>query len=370
MRIVVTGGDGFIGRNLRAHLAERGYPDIVSVDQNEDETALGEALASADIVFHLAGVNRPKELVEFDLVNRGFTARVCDALARTGRSIPVVLTSSIQAAVDNPYGASKRAAEGEVHRYAVSSGARIHVLRLTNVFGKWSRPNYNSVVATFCHNIARGRPITVVDADAPLQLVYIDDVVATMAELIDPPAEWPLFVDVRPIYETTVGELASVLRCFAASRSTRETFRVGVGFARALYATYVSYLPPEDFSYALPRHADPRGVFVEMLRTPDCGQISFFTARPGVTRGGHYHHTKNEKFLVVQGTARFRFRHTITGESHELLVDGQQSRVVDTVPGWAHDVTNVGPDELIVLLWANESFDPSRPDTVAVSLDS
>ena len=221
MRIVVTGGDGFIGRNLRAHLAERGYPDIVSVDQNEDETALGEALASADIVFHLAGVNRPKELVEFDLVNRGFTARVCDALARTGRSIPVVLTSSIQAAVDNPYGASKRAAEGEVHRYAVSSGARIHVLRLTNVFGKWSRPNYNSVVATFCHNIARGRPITVVDADAPLQLVYIDDVVATMAELIDPPAEWPLFVDVRPIYETTVGELASVLRCFAASRSAR-----------------------------------------------------------------------------------------------------------------------------------------------------
>lgn len=369
MRILVTGGDGFIGRNLRLHLGERGYADVVSLEQGAPEAALLDAVAHADFVFHLAGVNRPTSVADFDVVNRGFTATLCEALVANGRRIPLAFTSSTQALVDNPYGASKRAAEQEIARYAETSGARVHLLRLTNVFGKWCRPNYNSVVATFCHNIAHGLPITINDPAARLELVYIDDVVRAMTDLLKTTDGAPTTVDVRPVYDTTVGELASMLREFAASRDTRLIPRVGSGFTRALYATYVSYLSPEAFAYSVPRHPDARGVFAEMLRTPDCGQFSFFTARPGVTRGGHYHHTKNEKFLVLSGRAKFRFRHLVTAETHEILVAADESRVVDTVPGWAHDVTNVGDEELIIMLWANEIFDPERPDTIPAPLD-
>ena len=369
MRIVVTGGDGFIGRNLRFALRERGYEDVITLEQGTSASALADAVANADFIFHLAGVNRPADVAEFDVVNRGFTATLCDALTASARAIPVAYTSSTQVSADNPYGASKRAAELEIERYGERTGARTHVFRLTNVFGKWCRPNYNSVVATFCHNIARGLPITVNDPNAAVDLVYIDDVVAAMAALLQPDSPPPRMVNVQPTYRTTVGELAGLVRDFAASRTTRLVPRVGTGFIRALYATYVSYLAPESFDYAVPRHADRRGVFAEMLRTADSGQLSFFTAFPGVTRGGHYHHTKNEKFLVLRGRARFRFRHLVTGQMHELLVDGVESRVVDTVPGWAHDITNVGDDELLVMLWANEIFDAERPDTVAAPFD-
>ena len=364
MLIVVTGGDGFIGRNLRVRLGEAGYGDVAMVTRQTTDPEREAALAVADFVFHLAGVNRPREVQEYDAGNARFTGAICASLRAAGRPVPLVLTSSTQAALDNPYGRSKRAAELEVERYGRITGSPVVVLRLANVFGKWCRPHYNSAVATFCHNAARGLPITVNDPSAPLRLLYIDDVVEAMIRLLDPAERRSTLVELGPTHATTVGEVATMITAFAESRRTLTIPRVGTGFTRALYSTYVSYLAPEEFTYRLPRHADPRGVFVEMLRTADSGQVSYFTAPPGVTRGEHYHHSKTEKFLVVKGTARFRFRQIVTNETYELVVEGDAARVVETVPGWAHDITNIGSDEMVVMLWVNEVFDPQRPDTI------
>ena len=369
MHILVTGGDGFIGRNLRLRLAELGHTAVTSVDVGTAPDEIEAALASADFVFHLAGVNRPTDDRDFQAGNVAFTAQICAALEAAGRKAPLVLSSSTQAERDNPYGRSKRDAEVEVERYGTVTGAPVFVLRLTNVFGKWARPNYNSAVATFSHNLARGQPIAIHDSAAPLHLVYIDDVVATMTRLLDagtPPGR----VAVEPTYDATVGQVAAILQSFVSSRPSNTVPPTGAGLVRALYATYLSYLPAADFSYALPRHTDPRGTFVEMLKTATCGQFSYFTAHPGVTRGGHYHHSKTEKFLVVKGMARFGFRHVVTNEKHELVVDGDAPTVVETVPGWVHDITNIGNDEMVVMLWASEIFDPQRPDTIAARVNA
>lgn len=368
MRIVVTGADGFIGRNLRVRLRELGHADVVAVTRATPPAALAEAVRGAGFVFHLAGVNRPQDPAEFDTGNAGFTGALCDALAAAGCAAPVVYASSTQAALDNAYGRSKKAAEDRLQRHAAATGAPVQLFRLTNVFGKWSRPNYNSAVATFCHQVARGLPVTVNDPAAPLRLVYVDDVVAAFVARLGEPAASGSQVEAGPVYETTVGELAQTLQGFAASRESLVTPRVGTGLVRALYATFVSFLPPERFDYTVARHADPRGVFVEMLKTPDCGQFSYFTAHPGVTRGGHYHHSKTEKFLVIRGTAHFGFRDIETGQTHELVTHGGEGRIVETIPGWTHDITNIGDDELIVMLWANEIFDRERPDTVAMKV--
>jgi UDP-2-acetamido-2,6-beta-L-arabino-hexul-4-ose reductase len=242
----------------------------------------------------------------------------------------------------------------------------VHVFRLPNVFGKWCKPNYNSAVATFCHNIARGIPIQVNDPAALVTLVYVDDVIARFMQLMDGAdacRDTGGSEAIAPQYTTTVGELARQIQAFKHSRSTLMTDRVGTGLLRALYATYVSYLPPELFTYTVPQYGDTRGVFAEMLKTPDCGQFSYFTAHPGITRGGHYHHSKTEKFLVIKGQARFKFRHMHTGETYDLNTSGDKAEVVETVPGWTHDITNVGPEEMVVMLWANEIFDRARPDT-------
>ncbi|MFA7580139.1 NAD-dependent epimerase/dehydratase family protein [Castellaniella sp.] len=375
MRILITGADGFIGRNLRQHLSTRADIELVCHTRAQGYQALPALLAGVDVVFHLAGVNRPQDPAEFTAGNVGLTRQLLAAaeaeMRRTGRSIEVVYTSSTQAQRDNPYGASKRAAEALMHEYATRTQAPVHVFRLPNVFGKWSRPDYNSAVATFCYRVARGQAIEVHDPDAALSLVYVDDVIAAFLALIDGatlPTDADGFAQVQPVYPTTVGAVAAAIRSFAASRQSLITERVGSGLLRALYATYVSFLPPASFAYDLVQHADPRGTFVEMLKTPDCGQFSFFTAHPGVTRGGHYHHSKTEKFLVIRGQARFRFRHILTGEAHELVTSGARPQVVETVPGWTHDITNVGSDELVVMLWANEIFDPTRPDTYACPL--
>lgn len=368
MRIVVTGADGFIGKNLRVRLSELGHADVVPVTRSTDAAALHAALADADIVYHLAGVNRPQDPAEFTTANANYTETLCAQLR--GASCPprLVFASSIQAELDNPYGRSKRSAEGAVLAYAETTGAQAQIFRLANVFGKWAKPNYNSAVATFCHNIARGQPIRIDNPEAPLNLVYIDDVIEALVGLLGPGLHSAGYVQAGPIYQTTVGELADSLRQFAASRESLLTTRVGTGLLRALYSTYISYLPPSEFEYSVPRHGDPRGVFVEMLKTPDAGQFSYFTAHPGVTRGGHYHHSKTEKFLVIRGTARYGFRHIVTGETYEIVVQGGQGRIVETVPGWTHDITNIGEDELIVMLWANEIFDRARPDTVAMKV--
>ncbi|MBK8317249.1 MAG: NAD-dependent epimerase/dehydratase family protein [Betaproteobacteria bacterium] len=365
MRIVITGADGFIGRNLSVRLGEQGFSDVVGITLESSSDDLRAALQGAGFVFHLAGINRPKDVSEFATGNAAFTETVCELLAAAGNKAPVVLSSSTQAALDNPYGLSKRAAEDALLKHSAASGAPVYLFRLTNVFGKWAQPNYNSAVATFCHNTARGGEISINDPAAALRLVYVDDVVEAFIGLLNKPETPSGFVEAGPEYETTVGEVAEMVRGFAASRASMLTPRVGLGLVRALYSTYLSYLPPESFAYEVPRHGDPRGVFVEMLKTPDCGQFSYFTAHPGITRGEHYHHSKTEKFLVIKGTAHFGFRHITTGERYELVTKGGEARIVETVPGWTHNITNIGDDEMIVMLWANEIFDQKKPDTFA-----
>jgi UDP-2-acetamido-2,6-beta-L-arabino-hexul-4-ose reductase len=365
VRVLVTGAGGFIGTNLRVVLSEHEGFEVLPVTRATSPRELADSVHRADAVAHLAGVNRPRDAAEFKDGNAGFTARLCEALLATGRPIPVAFASSIQTEQDNPYGASKREAEESLTDYGCRSGAPVAIYRLANVFGKWSRPNYNSVVATFCHNISRGLTIRVDNPDARVHLVYIDDVAAEILRFLGQPGDGVRFAEAGPVYTTTVGELARQIRAFGHVRDSLVTERVGTGLVRALYATYVSFLPPQAFSYNLTKHADARGMFAEMLKTPDCGQFSFFTAHPGITRGGHYHHTKSEKFLVIKGKARYRFRHLVSNETHEIESSADEPLVVETIPGWAHDITNIGDEELVVMLWANEIFDRQRPDTVA-----
>ncbi|PLP59638.1 capsular biosynthesis protein [Mesorhizobium loti] len=368
MRIVVTGSDGFIGKNLKIRLTELGHADVIGITRSTSPSTLADAVASADFIYHLAGTNRPKDAAEFSTGNTGFTRALCNALAQADNRASVAYASSTQAALDNPYGKSKRDAEDELFRHARENGTTVHVFRLTNVFGKWARPNYNSAVATFCHNIARGLPITINDPSAPLNLVYVDDVVAALTGLLETAPAETGFIEAGPVYSTSVGTVADTLYSFSTSRASLITPPVGDGLMRALHATYLSHLPEDAFSYTVPVHADPRGEFVEMLKTRDSGQFSYFSAYPGITRGEHYHHTKTEKFLVIRGTAHFGFRNIDSGETFELTTKGGEARIVETIPGWAHNITNVGDDELIVMLWANEIFDHSRPDTVAMKV--
>lgn len=361
MRVLLTGANGFIGQNLRVTLERRADVQLAALSHKATDEEIRDAVLEADFVFHLAGVNRPETEAEFTSGNVGFTERLCKALEIAQRSVPVLYTSSIQANLENAYGISKRGAEDRVREYGQATGAPVYIYQLPNVFGKWCRPNYNSAIATFCHNIARGLPITIHNPDAPLSLVYIDDVVEAFVQVLN--ARPQAAQAVEPVYATTVGAVAAQIQAFRDSRETLVSEAVGTGLVRALYATYLSYLPTEEFSYSVLAHADPRGVFVEMLKTRDSGQFSFFTARPGITRGGHYHHTKTEKFLVVKGQARFGFRHVVTGEAYELFTSGDEPKIVETVPGWSHDITNVGEDDMVVLLWASEIFDRSRPDT-------
>ena len=364
MKVLVTGADGFVGKNLRVAISEQPHLEMLPVTRSTTVAEFSLAVSKADAVIHLAGINRPQDPAEFLAGNVGFTAHLCEALRNAGRTVPIAYASSAQAERDTPYASSKRAAEHKLIAHAHDTNAPLAIYRWPNVFGKWGRPNYNSAVATFCHNLARGLPIRIDDQASPLQLVYIDDVVAELLRFLATPPQEMSYAEVKPVYTTTVGELAEQIQAFGEVRKSLVTERVGEGFARALYATYVSYLPPDAFAYGVPKYEDPRGAFVEMLKTKDSGQFSAFTAHPGVTRGGHYHHSKSEKFLVVKGLARFRFRHLLTGEIHQLDTAGNQPIIVETIPGWAHDITNIGEDEMVVLLWANEIFDRARPDTV------
>jgi len=366
MKVLVTGGNGFIARNLLVHLKERKNIEVTLFVRGDDLGTLNRKVAEADCIFHLAGVNRPQDPAEFDSGNSELTQQLCDAVKASGRKIPVVYSSSIQAERDNPYGVSKLAAERALATLGQQSESPVYIFRLPNVFGKWARPNYNSAVATFCHNISHDLPIQIHDESAALNLVYVDDVVSKFLAIMDGEVPNSGLVEVEPIYSTTVGELAKQIRRFRDSRATLVTENVGVGLVRALYSTYLSYLPPSAFTYEVPKYGDPRGVFVEMLKTPEAGQFSYFTAHPGITRGGHYHHSKTEKFLVIKGKANFRFRQVVTGEFYELQTSGESPTIVETVPGWTHDITNIGDDEMIVMLWANEIFDREHPDTYAL----
>lgn len=362
MRVLVTGANGFIGRNLVVYLNEREDTDVISFSRENKRNDLVKIIDQVDAVVHLAGVNRPVNDTEFIEGNQELTNFLCQTLSATGRKIPVIFSSSIHANLDNPYGRSKHVAEEVLRRYSKETGSDVYIYRLANVFGKWSRPNYNSVVATFCHNMANGLPIQINDPNTELSMVYIDDVVKEFIGVLSGRHKSSA-PDIFPLYNITLGDLADQLKTFRESRMSLVIDEIGTGLTRALYATYISYLKPESFSYDLLKHEDKRGVFAEVLKTQGSGQLSFFTAYPGITRGGHYHHTKNEKFLVVSGTAKFRFRHIITGEKYAIDVTSNSPEVVETVPGWIHSITNTGNSEMVVMLWANEIYDKNNPDT-------
>ncbi|WP_379552915.1 UDP-2-acetamido-2,6-beta-L-arabino-hexul-4-ose reductase [Qipengyuania sp. DGS5-3] len=367
-KVLVTGANGFVGKNLTVHLLEQEGVEIVPFTRDNAPDELERLVGEADAVVHLAGENRPEDDSAFDAVNHQLTRHLCEAMRTQWcdhqRKPTMIYASSAQAELDNLYGKSKLAGERAVEALAKETEIPCIVFRFTGIFGKWCKPGYNSVVATFCHNIARDIPLRIDDPAAALELVYIDDVVSAIQTALDGPKDGYQLREVTPVYRTSVGALAEHIYGFAHGRRTLHVGRVGEGFQRALYATFINALPQEQFSYSIPAHRDPRGVFVEMLKTPDVGQFSFLTALPGVTRGGHYHHTKTEKFLVIRGKASFGFRHLLTGERLELVTEGDQPQVVQTIPGWSHDITNIGSEELIVMLWANEIFDRQRPDTV------
>ncbi|MEZ9349953.1 NAD-dependent epimerase/dehydratase family protein [Vibrio splendidus] len=368
MKVLVTGASGFIGKNLIIRLIEEGieYETFVRNDSIDD---LSKRIIECDFIVHLAGINRPKNEIEFLNGNTDLSRTLSSLIQDLGLKIPIIYASSIQASLNNSYGVSKKVSEDLFVSLSKNNGNPVFNYRLANIFGKWCKPNYNSAVATFCFNIINDKPVQVNDPNAIINLTYIDDVVNEFISIIKNRETGRNTINLEPlhiakVHQITVGNLVAQLLKFKYSKQTGIVERVGSDLTRALYSTYLSYLPPSQFSYDLVKHEDPRGVFVEMLKTKDSGQFSYFSAHPGVTRGGHYHHTKNEKFLVIKGQARFCFRHVVTEEYYELFTSGDTPQVVVTAPGWSHDITNVGNDELFVMLWANEIFDPESPDTI------
>jgi len=363
--VLVTGARGFIGKNLVVRLREQNGVEVLESHRGDSPALLKELVAKCDSIIHLAGENRPNNVRDFERINTDFTRILCDFILATGRAIPIIFASSTQAELDNPYGKSKLEAEKIIKILATTSNVPCVVYRLPGVFGKWSKPNYNSVVATFCFNIARDLDIKVDDPLTRLNLVYIDTLVEDIIKTLSNIKAGFSLKTLSNNYSITLGELVDQILAFRESRTNLITERVGEGLCRALYSTYISFLPPNKFAYDLSQHSDDRGAFVEIVKTPDCGQFSFFSLHPGITRGSHYHHSKTEKFLVVKGLARLRYRSLATKEKYEILVSGETPQVVDTIPGWVHDITNLGDGELIVMLWANEVFNHDYPDTVA-----
>jgi len=362
--VLVTGSAGFIGRNLITALRRRDDVVIKTFTEEDDPSILTGLLGEADVVYHLAGVNRPETEAEFEAGNVGVTQQIIDLLKRLDPRPIVVLSSSIQADRDNPYGRSKRGAEDALLEYHVQTGGPIAIYRLPGVFGKWSRPNYNTVVATFCHNIARDLDIAIHDPNTELELVYIDDVVTSFLRHVEgalDPAQTRYTV--TPTFKVTLGDLAARIRRLRAMRETLVVPDFSDGFMRRLYATYLSFLPEDEFAYPVKLHTDNRGWLFELIKSDHFGQIFVSKTLPGITRGHHYHDTKIEKFCVIQGQGIIRFRQIDSQDILEYPVGDEEIKVVDIVPGYTHSIENVGEGEMIVLFWADEIFDPGRPDT-------
>ena len=364
MKILVTGAKGFIGKNLIAELRNREYNEIFEFDRDTDISLLNEYCKSVEFVFHLAGVNRPKDQSEFMEGNWGFTSVLLDALKKNNNRCPVMISSSIQAELDNPYGISKKAGEDLLLSYSQQTGAKVLVYRLPNVFGKWCKPNYNSAIATFCHNIAHDLPIKVNDKNVLMNLVYIDDVVNELINSLEGKEnQVDVFCEVPVFYNVTLGEIVDLIYEFKRSREDKLVPNMSDGFTKKLYSTYLSYLPKDRFNYELKMNVDQRGSFTEFLKTPDRGQISINISKPGITKGNHWHHTKNEKFLVISGKGVIRFRRIDSQEVIEYYVSGEKMEVIDIPTGYAHNITNVGEFDLITIMWANEIYNPQVSDT-------
>ena len=366
MKILVTGAKGFVGKNLIVELRNQGFEDLMEFDVDTDPNQLDKYARECDFVFHLAGVNRPDNPADFMTGNFGFTSQLLDALKKHHSKAPVLITSSIQAAQNNPYGESKKAGEDLLFDYSKETGSKVYVYRLPNVFGKWCRPNYNSAVATFCNNIAHDLPIQVNDPNVVLNLVYVDDVINSFIAKLK--VESPLdlsnrFEEVSPIYTKPLGEIVSLLNQFKYSRSTLQLPDMGDSFVKKLYSTYLSYLPESNFSYPLMMNEDQRGSFTEFLKTSERGQVSVNISKPHITKGNHWHHTKNEKFLVVSGKGVIRFRKIDSEDIIEYLVSGEKLEVVDIPVGYTHNIENLGDTDMITIMWVNEVFDKEKPDT-------
>ncbi|MEY8392190.1 capsular polysaccharide biosynthesis protein CapF [Lachnospiraceae bacterium 45-W7] len=377
MKILITGARGFIGKNLTATLENVrtgkdksfGISENITIyeyDKESGQGLLNQYCKDCDFVFHLAGVNRPREQEEYMEGNFGFTSVLLNTLKRHGNNCPVMVSSSIQAVLDNSYGKSKKAGEDLVFAYGNETGAQVCIYRFPNVFGKWCRPNYNSAVATFCHNIARGIPIQVNDSLKKLNLVYIDDVIAELVALLSGKGHRDVqgYYYVPVVHTVTLGEIVQLLYAFKSSRNDISVPElVENGFVKKLYATYLSYLPTDQFCYPLKMNADERGSFTEILRTADRGQFSVNTLKPGVTKGNHWHHTKHEKFVVVSGRGLIQLRKIGSEEIIEYHVCGEKIETVDIPPGYTHNIINEGSCDLVVFMWSNECFDLKKPDT-------
>lgn len=367
MRVLVTGAKGFIGKNLVSELERLEGVEVLPFDADSPMELLDGYCLACDFVYNLAGVNRPERTEAFMEGNCGFAAVLLQNLRKHGNRCPVMNASSVQAALDNPYGESKRAGEDVLFAYGEETGAKVYNYRFPNVFGKWSRPNYNSAVATFCHNVARGLPVRVDDRNKALRLVYVDDVVRELLRALE--GHPSLGPDGQPcvpeVHEATLGEIVDLLYGFREGRENLAVPDVTEGsFAKKLYSTYLSFLPEDAFSYPLTMHEDVRGSFTEVLKSASCGQVSVNVSKPGIVRGNHWHHTKNEKFVVVSGEGLIRFRRHGSEEVIEYRVSGKKLEVVDIPTGYTHSILNVGDTDLVTLIWCNECFDPKKRDTV------
>lgn len=364
MKILITGAKGFIGRNLIAELKNRNYTEIFEYDKETETYLLDEYCKQADFIFHLAGVNRPKDENEYLKGNFGFTNDLIDKLKNYNNNCPILVSSSIQAELKNPYGESKKASEKILAEYGKESGAKILIYRLPNVFGKWCKPNYNSVIATFCHNIARDLPIIVNDSSVLMNLVYIDDVINEFINALECGYnKEKLFYEVPIIHNTKLGDIVDLLYSFRNSRSNRYIPNMTNALTRNLYSTYISYLPENQFNYDLKMNIDNRGSFTEFIKTGDCGQVSVNISKPGITKGNHWHHSKIEKFLVVSGKGVIRFRKIDSSEIYEYFVSSDKMEVIDIPAGYTHNIENLGDCDMVTIMWVSETFDANRPDT-------
>ena len=364
MKILVTGSNGFVGKNLIAELNNKGYKEIYTFDKDTDKSLLDRYAKNCEFVFHLAGVNRPKDEKEFMDGNFGFTSEILELLKKHNNKASILITSSIQAERDNPYGNSKRAGEELLFNYSKETGAKALVYRLSNLFGKWSRPNYNTVVATYCYNIARGLDIQINNPDAELDLCYIDDVLDEFIRALEGnETKEGEYCYVPVTHEIKLGDLAEKIRSFKRSRRNLSIPSMKDELTKKLYSTYLSFLPEDEFSYDLKMNCDNRGSFTEFIRTVDRGQVSVNISKPGITKGNHWHHTKNEKFLVVSGTGLIRFRKIDCDEIIEYKVSGEKLQVVDIPTGYTHSIVNIGDTDMVTVMWANEAFNPEKPDT-------
>jgi len=360
MKILVTGSDGFIAKNLIVHLKYQ-KKDVLEFNRTHSHKKLEEMIDESDFIFHLAGINRPKFDEEYNN-NVNLIEVVINLCIKLNKKIPILFSSSSQASTDSEYGISKKKSEDLLIEYQKKTGNPVLIYRLENIFGKWCKPNYNSVVATLCHNTANNIEVSINDPKTELSLVYIDDVIKSFLNNYE-----NCFglknINIEPVYRIKLNELLNKIITYNQTSKSLVLEPVGEGLDRALYSTFLSYLPKSKFSYKLSENKDERGKFVEIIKTKKTGQISFLTAHPGITRGSHFHHSKNEKFILVNGIARIKYRNIITNDTHEIIVNDSDSTVVETIPGWVHDITNIGNEKLIVLVWANEVFDIENPDT-------